>query len=95
MTTTYEHHVKEYPYLLTSPCADKFGCPSIEVDKNHCRKGCRKLAAYLHLLDTYGQVSIGGLSYGHVFQSAIDTTADIDDFASSHNNMGHKLPSLS
>jgi len=77
--TAYQVHVAKNPLLLTSPCAEKFACPNIEADKNVCRMGCSNLRTYHKLLDSYGQFSLGGLSFGHVYASAssIDMTDNL------------------
>jgi len=67
----YLTHVTTNPFLLMSPCADKFGCPKQECNKNVCAISCCDLALYRKMLDTYGKYSMGGLSPGHTYQSAV------------------------
>lgn len=89
----YLAHVMSNPFLLMSPCAEKFSCPNKEVSKNHCAAGCKSLNLYRQMLDVYGKYSIGGLSYGHVYQSASSGIAAEESYAIP-NTSGGKRPTL-
>lgn len=68
--TPYQQHVIDNPYLFTSPCAEKFNCSHREDNKHVCKVNCQDLSLYLQVLDFYGYSGLGGLSVGHVYQSA-------------------------
>lgn len=91
--TPYQQHVIDNPYLFTSPCAEKFNCPHRECSKYACSCTCKDLKLYHNVLDFYGYAGLGGLSIGHVYQSANPSDDDGLTFAIDWAR-GNKKPML-
>lgn len=90
--TPYQQHVINNPYIFMSPCADKFYCSHRDDDKGYCSRGCTNLKLYHQVLDFYGQANLGGLSLGHIYQSAVPVEDELQ--LSFPQTRGNKKPML-
>lgn len=90
---TYHKHLLDNPFIFMSPCAEKFNCSRREDNKSACRIGCRNISLYIQFLDFYGHSGLGGLSVGHVYQSANPIEGDEMEICA-YSLRGNRKPML-